>query len=95
MNSQPVAAAEVATLLVDVAWQPPRGIGPEIAGPDQLSMAEMVRRLLVHAGNRRWVVEFPLPGAFGRAMRDGTLVARSDTRIGHQTFDEWLTQQPG
>ncbi|WP_435198543.1 SDR family oxidoreductase [Janibacter sp. GS2] len=95
MRSQPVAAAEVATLLVDVATQPPQGIGPEIAGPDQLSMAEMVRRLLVHEGRRRPVVEFPLPGAFGRAMRDGTLVARSDTRIGHQTFDEWLTQRPG
>lgn len=94
MRSQPVAATEVADLLVDVATQDPQGVGPEIAGPDRLSMAEMVRRFLQHEGGRGRVVEVPLPGAFGRALRDGTLVARPGTRIGDQTFDEWLATQP-
>lgn len=93
MRSQPVAAVEVAALLVDVATQDPQGLGPEIAGPERLSMAEMVRRLLEHEGRSGRVVEFPLPGDFGRAMRDGTLHARPDTRIGALTFGEWLTAQ--
>lgn len=33
MRSQPVAASEVADLLVDVAEQEPQGNGPVIAGP--------------------------------------------------------------
>ncbi|MGO1165920.1 MAG: SDR family oxidoreductase [Janibacter sp.] len=94
MRSQPVAAAEVASLLVDIATADPVGKGPEIAGPERLSMGEMVRRLLEHEGSRRRVVEFPLPGGFGRAMRDGTLRAGPGTTIGHQTFADWLATRP-
>ena len=93
MRSQPVSAAEVAVLLVDVAAGPPRREGPEIAGPEQLTMGEMVRRLHRHEGRRARVVEFPLPGQFGRAMRDGTLLARRDTVLARQTFADWLERR--
>lgn len=93
MRSQPVATAEVAGLLVDVAEQAPQGDGPEIAGPQELRVADMARQVLQHEGSRGRVIEVPFPGRFGRAMRDGTLVARAGTRLGQQTFDEWLGQQ--
>lgn len=93
MRSQPVAAAEVATLLVDTATQDPVGVGPSIAGPEAMRAAEMVRRLHAHDGVRRRVVEMPLPGGFGRAVRDGTLLARPDSRIGVLTFGDWLASR--
>lgn len=93
MLSQPVAAAEVAALLVDVATQDPQGIGPSMAGPEVLHVAEMVRRLGERQGRRHLVMEAPLPGAFGRAMRDGTLLAGPGARTGLQTFDDWLVQR--
>jgi hypothetical protein len=34
----------------------------------------------------------PLPGAYGRAMRDGTLLPRPGSQLGVQTFDEWVAQ---
>ncbi len=93
MRSQPVAAAEVAALLVDVATQDPQGMGPAMAGPEELRVSDMIRRFSEHEGRRRLVVEAPLPGAFGRAMRDGTLLGRPETLIGSQTFDDWLDHQ--
>lgn len=93
MRAQPVAASEVASLLVDVAEGEPQGVGPEIAGPQELQVADMLRRLLRHEGRRARVVEVPLPGGFGRAMRDGTLVARPGTRLGRLSYGTWLAQQ--
>ncbi|WP_338747662.1 SDR family oxidoreductase [Janibacter alittae] len=95
MRSQPVAASEVAGLLVDVAEQDPQGLGPEIAGPQELTVADMARRVIEHEGGHARVIEVPFPGGFGRAMRDGTLVARAGTRLGRLTFDEWLADQRG
>ncbi|NYF96639.1 SDR family oxidoreductase [Janibacter cremeus] len=93
MRSQPVAASEVAGLLVDVAEQEPQGVGPEIAGPQELRVADLARRVIDHEGGRSRVIEVPFPGGFGRAMRDGTLIARAGTTLGRQTFSEWLAGQ--
>jgi len=49
-----------------------------------------VRRWATATGRRGRVVEVPLPGAYGRAMRDGTLIARPGSDLGVQTFEEWL-----
>lgn len=92
MRTQPIAAAEVAAELVRLAGGEPCGLAPDLAGPQEENLADLVRRLLAGAGARR-VVEVPLPGAWGRAMRDGSLLPRPGTRRGRQTFEEWLTEQ--
>lgn len=90
MLSQPVAAREVAEMLVSVAEGGPQGMGPQIAGPEQLHVAQMIRRFLESRGRPARVRQFPLPGAFGRALRDGTLLPGPAARTGNQTFTEWL-----
>lgn len=90
MRTQPVAAAEVAAALVDIAEGAPRGIDRELAGPRIESMPDMVRRYLRAIGRRTPVLGVALPGAFGRALRDGTILPGPDARLGSQTFDEWL-----
>ncbi len=90
MQSQPVAAREVATRLVDLVEAGPMGRVPDLAGPKVERMADMSRRWAAATGAKGTVVETPVPGGFGRAMRDGTLLARPDSQFGQQTFTQWL-----
>ena len=93
MVSQPIAAREVAERLIDLAERPPAGRVADLGGPREERMAKMVRRYARAIGARGPVLEVPLPGAYGRAMRDGTLVTTQDSDHGLQTFDQWSAAQ--
>ncbi|MGN7247184.1 SDR family oxidoreductase [Janibacter anophelis] len=96
IRSQPVSTDEVAALLLDVAEGEPLGDGPSIAGPEVMQVADMARLALAARGERVRVIEFPMPGAFGRGLRGDLLLARSDTRIGEVTHEQWLAREfPG
>jgi uncharacterized protein YbjT (DUF2867 family) len=94
MRSQPVAAREVAERLVALAVAEPAGRAEDLAGPREERVAEMARRWAATTGRRGRVVEVPLPGAYGRALRDGTLLARPGSVLGVETFDAWLAGVP-
>ena len=93
MVSQPIAAREVAERLIDLAERPPAGRVGDLGGPREERMAEMVRRYARAIGARGLVLEVTFPGAYGRAMRDGTLVTTNDSDHGLQTFDQWSDAQ--
>lgn len=93
MRSQPIAAAEVAEALVEIALGAPRGLDRDLGGPREENMADLVRRYLAATGHKRPVLEVPLPGAWGRALRDGTLLTAPGARLGRQTFGEWLAER--
>ncbi|RZU32184.1 SDR family oxidoreductase [Blastococcus saxobsidens] len=95
MRSQPIAAAEVAAELVAIASGDPCGVVPELAGPREERMADLVRRYLAATGQRRPVIEVPVPGAWGRAMRNGSLLPSAGARRRRQTFGEWLETHAG
>ncbi|MCS5713208.1 3-beta hydroxysteroid dehydrogenase [Herbiconiux sp. CPCC 205716] len=90
IRSQPIAAAEVADELVSIAAGDPRGLEPDLAGPQEERMADLVKRLLRAEGNRKPVIQIPLPGRWGRGMRDGSLLPAPGTRRGRETFAQWL-----
>jgi uncharacterized protein YbjT (DUF2867 family) len=92
MRSQPVAAAEVAEELVEIALGEPRGLDRDLGGPREENMADMVRRYLAATGHKRPVLQVPLPGAWGTALRDGTLLTAPGARLGRQGFAEWLAE---
>lgn len=95
MRSQPVAAEEVAAHLLDVADDSPQGLAPDIAGPEVLLVADMIRQFIQHEGGRSRVVSVPFPGGFGTAMRDGTLLPGPGAILGRQTYSAWLSHQRG
>jgi hypothetical protein len=64
-----------------------------MAGPEQLELAGLARRVLRARGSRRLVLSSRLPGAAGRAMADGALLASGPGLRGQQTFGEWLAGQ--
>ncbi len=90
MLSQPVAAREVASALVSLTHAGPQGLAPELAGPEQLQMPDMVRRLAHACAVRRPVLVVRLPGKAGRLMAGGGLLPDGDGPRGTQTFAQWL-----
>lgn len=90
IRSQPVSTTEVADLLLEVTERVPVGVGPSIAGPEVMQVAQMARRFLAVRGEGTRVIEFPMPGAFGRGIRGDALLAEPDSRIGTVTYAQWL-----
>lgn len=93
MLSQPIAAREVAEALVDLAGAEPAGRVPDLAGPEQLQMADLVRQVRDARGSRRPIVAMRLPGSTGRGMASGGLLPETDGPRGRQTFAAWLEEQ--
>ncbi|SBS71636.1 SDR family oxidoreductase [uncultured Microbacterium sp.] len=90
---QPIAAAEVGIHLARTAIQPPTGRAPDLAGPREEALDDMVRRWSRAHGQRGWIPSIPLPGAQMKGMRAGLNLPGPGAVLGSQTFDEWLSAQ--
>jgi len=95
LRVQPIAAREVANMLVTLALGPAVGYAPELAGPEERDLVDMVRRLLKARRLRRALLPVPVPGAAGRAIADGALLPDEPGERGRQTYDEWLDHRSG
>lgn len=92
MLTQPVAAREVGAALAALAAGPAIGRAPELAGPRQEQMVDMVRRLRDARGSRRRVVPLVALGETARAAAGGALLPREDGPRGLETYAEWLAR---
>ncbi len=90
MRSQPLAAASVGEMLVEVASGGPCGVLPDLAGPEEMRIADVARAVAQARGESRRVIEIPLPGGFGRALRDGSILPAPDANLVGPTLREWL-----
>lgn len=90
MRTQPVAAREVAERLVELALGTPRGHVPDLGGPREEHLIDMVRAYARATRTRTRVVQVRLPGRMGSAMRDGALLPGSTADRGTQSFAQWL-----
>ncbi|MCX6503176.1 MAG: SDR family oxidoreductase [Microbacterium sp.] len=93
MRTQPVAAAEVATRLVDLCERTPQGRVRDLAGPREESLVDMIRDYAEASGAHGWIPAVSLPGDLGRAQRGGLLLPDADADLGRTTFAEWLTER--
>ncbi len=90
MRSQPVAAREIAERLIDIVEDGPSGRVPDLGGPRDEQVVDMVRALKAATGAKSWILPLPFPGALGRALRDGSLIPGPAADHGTQTYAEWL-----
>jgi uncharacterized protein YbjT (DUF2867 family) len=95
MRSQPVAAREVAARLVELAEGAPAGRVTDLAGPRVERIAELARRYARASRASGLVVELPLPGAVGRAMRQAGLLPAPDADVRGPAYADWLIEQTG
>jgi uncharacterized protein YbjT (DUF2867 family) len=91
---QPIAAAEVAAAVAEVAVGAPLNAIVEVAGPDQVRFDVLVQRGLSARKDARKVVADPHARYFGTELGERSLVAGSGARLGKIHFEDWLSQAP-
>jgi uncharacterized protein YbjT (DUF2867 family) len=92
MRTQPVAVREVGARLVALAEAAPaNGHAPDFGGPREESLVEMVRAYAKAAGKPAGIVPVNMPGDFGRAQRDGSLLPGPEAELGTETFADWVS----
>lgn len=91
MPIRPVGAREVAGRLVDVVEAGPSGRVPDLVGPTDERLVDMVRRMFAHDGVTRRPIEVRLPGKYWRQAASEVLRGGAhDEIVGRMTFDQWL-----
>jgi uncharacterized protein YbjT (DUF2867 family) len=90
---QPIASDDVADALAEFALAAPVNGTVEIAGPERLPLAELVRRFLKARQDPRSVVDDADARYFGALLSDKTLVPGDGPRIGRTHFEGWLVGQ--
>jgi uncharacterized protein YbjT (DUF2867 family) len=88
---QPIAPADVAEILAEIAVGEPQGRYADVAGPEPQDLVDMARRTL-RARGREIVLVPTWSGLFGPAMAGDVLLPGDGARIAPTTFDEWLAK---
>jgi uncharacterized protein YbjT (DUF2867 family) len=87
---QPIAADDVAAALAEVAAGAPANGTIELAGPERLGLAELVRRFLAATKDARQVVVDTHVRYFGAELDDQSLTPGDRPRVGGTRFADWL-----
>lgn len=90
MRVQPIAARSVGQVLVEVAVGAPSSTAVQIAGPEPEDLVVMARALVRRHKPAVRILALPVPGAAGKAMRDGTLLPAPAVRTVGPSFTGWL-----
>ena len=88
---QPIAADDVAAALATIAVSPPLNGIVEVAGPERVSMAELVKQFLSKTGDLRQVQADSNARYYGVLLNDQSLTPGANPRIGSTTFEEWFS----
>ncbi|MDH4566500.1 SDR family oxidoreductase [Pseudomonas sp. BN414] len=89
---QPIASADVAEALANIAVQPPSNRTTEVAGPDCKPMGWFVKAYLDHNNDRREVIADAGATYFGAPVDDQSLTPGANPIVGATHFEEWLKQ---
>ncbi|TCP36041.1 SDR family oxidoreductase [Sphingomonas sp. BK235] len=90
---QPIAAADVADVLVEVALAAPRGGVHEIAGPDVFRIDELAARIVAASGQQVRIEPDPDGTYFGAPLMDDTLLPGDDVDVRPTSFARWLERR--
>lgn len=89
---QPIAADDVVAALADVTVNAPVNGILEVAGPERVSLAQLVKRYLSEIGDPRTVVPDVNSRYFGAVLNDRSLTPSANARIGALRFEAWLSK---
>ena len=90
---QPMAAADVAAGVADVAVGEPLNGIREIGGPERFRLDELVRKGLAAKGDPREVVTDDQALYYGVRVSERALVPGPEARLGKITYEAWLARQ--
>ncbi|WP_044874414.1 SDR family oxidoreductase [Pseudomonas sp. LFM046] len=87
---QPIASADVAAALTNIAEQSAANQTVEVAGPDRKPLVAFVRTYLQHNGDSREVIADAQATYFGAPIDDQSLTPSDDPITGTIPFEAWL-----
>jgi uncharacterized protein YbjT (DUF2867 family) len=87
---QPIASDDVAAALAEIAVGAPMNRTVEVAGPERIGLAELVRRFLSAKDDARQVVADIHARYFGTELNDRSLTPGDKPLVGPTRFDDWL-----
>jgi uncharacterized protein YbjT (DUF2867 family) len=87
---QPIASADVAAAMVDLALGTPVNGVVEVAGPEPLPLDALGRKYLTAKQDPRQVIADIHVGYFGTPINDRSLTPDAGARIGAIHLDDWL-----
>jgi uncharacterized protein YbjT (DUF2867 family) len=90
---QPVAAADVAEALAEIATSAPQGRASDLAGPEPQDLVDMARRALAARGESIRLIPSWRTGIFGIDAAGEVLLPGPGARLAPTTFDAWLASQ--
>ncbi|MEV0700097.1 NAD(P)H-binding protein [Saccharopolyspora sp. NPDC050389] len=88
---QPMAAADVAQAVADVAVGPPLQGTRNVAGPEVFALDELGKITLAARGDHRLVIADNSAGMFAATPRD-VLIAKDDAVIAKTAYRDWLAR---
>jgi uncharacterized protein YbjT (DUF2867 family) len=88
---QPIAPADVADVLAEIATGEPRGRYVDVAGPEPQDLVDMARRTNQVRGREVKLVP-TWSGFLGPEMAGNVLLPGDGARIAPTTFDDWLAK---
>ena len=91
---QPMAAADVAAAVADVALAKPVNGTIEIGGPDMFTLDGAIREALAFDKDPRKVIADPQASYYGIKVSEKALVPGPGARLGSTKFDWWLAHAP-
>jgi uncharacterized protein YbjT (DUF2867 family) len=87
---QPIAAADAAAVLADLAVGPPLNATVEVAGPEAIPLDCFARKVLTADGDGRRVVADVRARYFGAVLDDRSLTPAENARLGATPLTQWL-----
>lgn len=90
---QPIAADDVVAFLIEVVECVPRNSTIDLAGPDQIRMDEIARRLLNASQDLREILPDDQALYFGGKLDDRSLVPAGHHCVGKTHLQDWLRNQ--
>lgn len=89
---QPIAPADVAEVLAEIATGSARGRYVDVAGPEPQDLVDMARRTNAARGHEVKLVP-TWSGLFGVEMAGNALLPGENAHLAPTTFDKWLAEQ--
>jgi uncharacterized protein YbjT (DUF2867 family) len=89
---QPIVSDDVAAVLADLTLGAPVNGTVEVAGPEKISLDDLVRRFLSAKQDARQVVADVHARYFGTELNDQSLTPGKNPRIGTTRFEDWLSR---
>lgn len=89
---QPISSDDIAAIVSDTALAQPVNGTFDAAGPEKVSLAELMKRYLTTLGDKRIVITDASAAYYGAQINDQSLTPIGEARIATTGFAAWLSK---